>query len=489
MKLRKIIALLSAALFMLSMTSLSVSVFAEENLLTNGGFEAGNGDGWDVRSGSSVVSNVVHSGSYAIKSTNTASQYQTMFAQKLSVNPNTDYTISYWYYYDGSCADPACYLYVMDGDKAVNVGSHKNAPEAKQTWYQVTTTFNTGIYASIWVYIKNDKVGDGGTYYFDDFVLTGPGYEPEEPEGENLLVNGDFELGDLSSWKVYQGTVVSTNAAKGGSYGVNLKGNGGWGAMLEQYFPTKKGFKYTLSMDLKVISNGTNIQVRNAADQSNLFATWKTNTYWDTVTATFTAMGDQTYLNFCGGGNGIAEDVYVDNLWIYEHPCEHEYDDIQDTDCNICGETREVSVKNIVSGGQSSASADVKGLGFKFEIAATGAAVDGNNKYVADSATIKPLDETEYKLIRMGAVMSNKADADLSLNTVNGKSIVNVEAMYLLESDEDSLAFSTRIVDIPESGENTTIYARPYYAFEKDGEVIVMYGEIASQNYAAAIGA
>ena len=100
MKLRKIITLLSAALFMLSMTSLSVSVFAEDNLLTNGGFEAGNGDGWDVRSGSSVVSNVVHSGSYAIKSTNTASQYQTMFAQKLSVNPNTDYTISYWYYYN-----------------------------------------------------------------------------------------------------------------------------------------------------------------------------------------------------------------------------------------------------------------------------------------------------------------------------------------------------------------------------------------------------
>lgn len=489
MTMRKILALLSAALMMLCLFPLGTVVFAEDNLLTNGGFEAGNGDGWDVRSGSAVVNNIVHSGSYAIKSTNTASQYQTMFAQKLSVNTNTDYTLSYWYYYDGSCEEPVCFLYVMDGNKSVNVGSHKNAPAAKNTWYEVTTTFNTGNYSSIWVYLKNDTVGDGGTYYFDDFVLTGPGFEPTEPEGENLLANGDFELGDLTSWKVYQGTVVSADAARSGSYGVNLKGNGGWGAMLEQYFTTKKGFKYTLSLDLKAVSNGTNIQVRNVADQANLFATWKTNTYWDTITATFTAMSSETYLNFCGGGNGIAEDVYVDNIWIYEHPCEHEYDNIQDPDCNICGETRDVSIQNIVSGGQSSASADVKGLGFKFEIAAVGTVMDDNHKYVADSATIKPLDETEYKLIRMGAVMSNKADADLNLNAVNGKNIINVEAVYLMESDEDSLAFSTRIVGIPDSGENTTIYARPYYAFEKDGEIIVMYGEVASQNYSAAIGA
>ena len=198
---------------------------------------------------------------------------------------------------------------------------------------------------------------------------------------------------------------------------------------------------------------------------------------------------DRTFLNFCGGGNGLAESVYLDNVWISEIPCEHEYDDIQDTDCNICGEKREVSVNNIISGGQSSASADVKGLGFKFEIAGVGPAVDGNNKYVTGSAVIKPLNETEYKLIRMGAVMSNKADADLNLNSVNGKSIINVEAVYLLESDEDSLTFSTRIVDIPEAGQNTNIYACPYYVFEKDGETIVLYGEIASQNYAAAIGA
>ena len=489
MKLRKILALLSATFMMLSLLPLGTTVFAEENLMVNAGFEAGTGDGWDVRSGSSVVSDITHSGNYAIKTTNTASQYQTMFAQKLSVNANTDYTISFWYYYDGACANPVCYLYVMDGGKAGNLGSNKNAPEATKTWYQVTTTFNTGNYTSIWVYLKNDTVGDGGTYYFDDFVLTGPGFEPVEPEGENILKNGDFETGTADNWITYQNTVVSTAAAKSGSYGINLKGNGGWGAMLEQYFPTKKGFKYTLTLDLKAVSNGTNIQIRNAADQANLYATWKTNTYWDTLIIPFTAMGDQTYINFCGGGNGIAEDVYIDNVWIVEHPCEHEYTDIQDTDCNICGEVREVSVQNIVSGGQSSASADVNGLGFKFEIAATGAAVDNNNKYVADSASIKPLGDDEYKLIRMGAVMSNQADADLSLNTINGKNIINVEALYLLESDEDSLAFSTRIVNIPDSGKANNIYARPYYVFEKEGEIVVMYGEVASQNYNAAIGA
>ncbi len=493
MALRKTIALLCTVMLLMMLLPLGAMTVSADttNLLVNGDFETGNGDGWDVRSGSSVVSDVTHSGSYAIKSTNTASQYQTMFAQKLSVNANTDYTISYWYYYDGSCADPCCYLYVMDGDKVLNVGSYKNAPDAAKTWCEVTTTFNTGSYTAIWVYIKNDKVGDGGTYYFDDFVLTGPEFEPEQPIGDNLLDNGGFETGNADGWLTYQNTVVSAAAAKSGSYGVNLKGNGGWGAMLEQYFTTKKGFQYILTLDLKAVSNGTNIQVRNVADQANLFATWKTNAYWDTITAQFTATSDQTYLNFCGGGNGIAEDVYVDNIQIMEVPCEHVYDDIQDADCNICGERRQVSLVDILSGGQTSASADMKGLAFRFEIAATGAQTDVNNKYIAGSAAIQPFVDGEYQLIGMGAVITNNADSAnthlLNLHTVNGGNIVNVEAHYLLEQDEDSLAFSVRIVNIPDAGADTTVFARPYLVFEKDGETIVMYDDIVSQNYNAAL--
>ena len=83
--------------------------------------------------------------------------------------------------------------------------------------------------------------------------------------------------------------------------------------------------------------------------------------------------------------------------------------------------------------------------------------------------------------------MANKADKAtedlLNLNTVNGKSIIKIEAVYLLETDADSLAFAIRIVDIPESAQGTDIYVRPYYVFEKDGEQIVIYDDITSKSY------
>ena len=64
---------------------------------------------------------------------------------------------------------------------------------------------------------------------------------------------------------------------------------------------------------------------------------------------------------------------------------------------------------------------------------------------------------------------------------------INIEAVYLLDSDADSLAFATRIVNIPDSGKATELYARAYYVFEKDGELIVIYDDIVSESYTDAI--
>jgi len=76
----------------------------------------------------------------------------------------------------------------------------------------------------------------------------------------------------------------------------------------------------------------------------------------------------------------------------------------------------------------------------------------------------------------------------LNLNTVNGKSVINVEAVYLLDTTDTSASFAARIVNIPEGKEDTQIYARCYYVFEKDGEEIVIYGDIVNQNYATVLG-
>ena len=614
------------------------------NALTNGDFETGNLTGWSNYSGTTVTSAKVHDGSYAMTSGNTASKYQTMTKQVFAATPNTDYTLTFWCYYEGSNAQPSFYTYIQNAE-GTSIASKTTYPSPSGAWEQVTVTFNSGELTSIVLYVKNRTAEDGGTYYFDDFMIPAPEVEePEQPgeivdpvipagnlvsnstfennsksgwtvyngtavsnakpktgsysllckgtswngiaetsintevgksyqltfwyyietagfnwkvtgnstgtkyvgtwENKNLgswqqvttefiaddtkvtftllglnessspvfyvddvfivevlgpsndgfIVNGDFEVGKLTGWSVHQSTKVSAEAANGSMYGVNLIGNGGWGGMLNQSFKTTKGLKYVLTLDLKVNNYGVNLQVRNVADDATLASKWFSlaqNGEWATYTFEFTAVSTDTYLNFCGGGGGSStggENVYVDNIKIVEIPCEHVYDSVQDDECNTCGHIRPVDIVDIIEGGQTSISEDVNGLAFKFEIAATGASTDNNNQYVSGSAFVNPYGNSNaYTLVAMGAVITNKADkateALLNLHTVNGKSIIKIEANYLLDSEDGSVAFATRIINIPDEGKDTAVYARCYYVFEKDGEQIVIYDNIVSKSY------
>ena len=618
----------------------------EGNLLQNPSFETGDFTGWSTYSGTTITEANVHSGKYAIQSVNTTTEWGTMTKQTVSVTANTDYILTYWYYYDGS--DASASFYAMANNSSGTIKSTHVKNMTPNTWTQVTVEFNSASNTSIIVYAKNGTANSTGTYYFDDFVLVKVGStEPEQPEnpgtttdpvipagnlvsnstfennsksgwtvyngtavsnakpktgsysllckgsgwngiahttfntevgksyqvsfwyyidtagfnwkvsGENtgtsyaaawqntnlgswqqivvefiaddtktrinfsgldgssspvfylddvfavevlgpsndgFIVNGDFEVGKTTGWSVHQSTKISAEAANGSMYGANLIGNGGWGGMLNQSFKTTKGLKYVLTLDLKVNNYGVNLQVRNKADDATLASKWFSlaqNGEWATYTFEFTAVSTDTYLNFCGGGGGSStggENVYVDNIKIVEIPCEHVYDSIQDDECNTCGHIRPVDIVDIIEGGQTSISEDVNGLAFKFEITATGASTDNNNKYVSGSASINPYgNDNAYTLVTMGAVITNQADkateALLNLNTINGKSIINIEANYLLDSEDGSVAFATRIVNIPDEGKDTAIYARCYYVFEKDGELIVIYDDIVSKSY------
>lgn len=618
------------------------------NVVVNGDFETGDLSGWSDYSGTTVSTAVVHGGSYSMNSVNTSTKYGTMTKQTISVTANTDYTLTYWYYYDGTNAQPSFYTYI-NVDSSTSVASKTTYPSAAGVWEQVTLSFNSGENTSLILYVKNRTASDGGQYYFDDFLIPAPEVtEPDEPgetvdpvipdgnlisnstfedgsktgwttyngtavstanpktgsysllckgnswngiaettfatevgksyqlsfwyyidtagfnwkvtgevtgtkyagtwvntnlgswqqvttefiaddtqvtftvlgldetsqpvfyiddvfvievpgpSNDGFIVNGDFEVGKLTGWDVYQSTVVSADAANGSNYGVNLIGNGGWGGLLKQTFATKKGLKYILTLDVKVNNYGTNMKVCNTADESTLAYKWFDATNygeWATYTFEFTAISDSCFINFNGGGSGAdigGENVYVDNIGIVEIPCEHEWDSIQDDECNICGEIREVDIVDIIAGGQTSISEEVSGLAFKFEITASGAQIDNNNKYVSGSATVNPFgNDNAYQLIAMGAVITNQADKAteqlLNVNTVNGKNIIKIEAVYLLDSEDGTVSYATRIINIPEANADTTIYARSYYVFEKDGEIIVVYDDIVSQSYSAAL--
>ena len=132
--------------------------------------------------------------------------------------------------------------------------------------------------------------------------------------------------------------------------------------------------------------------------------------------------------------------------------------------------------------------ANGNGLAFRFELAVSGMNVVNGNKVDLTNATVNYWG-TDCKLIGMGAVLTNDASVgnsenQLSLYKVNGESILNIPAVYLQEVTDTTCAFATRIINIPDDQLERTIYARPYYIVEVDGEQIIVYGDVDSASCA-----
>lgn len=121
------------------------------------------------------------------------------------------------------------------------------------------------------------------------------------------------------------------------------------------------------------------------------------------------------------------------------------------------------------------------GLAFRFELSAKGVVRDAGNVMNLSNATIDYWGK-ECKLISMGTVVTNNSTVaeKLTLDTVNNYDVVNIPTVYLQEADEDSCAFAARIINIPDNQLERTIYARPYFIVEVDGEQITVYGEVDS---------
>lgn len=244
-------------------------------------------------------------------------------------------------------------------DQTYDTGLYETRWETNEEWTRVTYDFVASSHA---VTLNFCGAGNGirEAAYVDDVVLT-----PITSENfDGYLFNGGFEQGDLSYWDAYQYTEISADAACFGAYGAHLQGNGSWGALLEQTFCTKPGVEYTVSFNYKVNQNGFNLQIKNLYDEA-LAATWLSNDVveeepdllendwddedwsdedwddeewpddswlpegWAVGELTFVAEDTHTVLNLCGGGNGIPEDAYVDDLFVYTLADEDLIDDGQ----------------------------------------------------------------------------------------------------------------------------------------------------------------
>jgi len=333
----------------------------DESIVKNGDFETGDSANWTVYQSTKVSADAAYSGSYGVHMVGNGSWGGLMY-QIVDTVPDTTYVLSFRYQNNKNA-----FVLQLQNDAVGGTRLYQTLVTAEaEGWNEFTYEFVAASSKTVLNF-----AGNGGAsadpakaedIYLDDIALTVKA-AGEEPEDRPILENGDFETGDNTAWNLWQATAITADAKHEGAYGAQLKGDGGWGGMLDQTVNLKEGKNYVLSFWYKANANGVNWKLEK--DGSNNYAVgWANATEWTQVTAEFTAETTSAKLNFCGAGDGIAEDVYVDDVSVIELVTASDDGFIQNGDF----ETGNVAPWTVYSSTAVSADAAYKsGFGLKME--------------------------------------------------------------------------------------------------------------------------
>ena len=275
-----------------------------DNMLINGDFETGDFTNW-TKHQSTVISTDAHGGSYAANLKGSGG-WGGMLNTNVTVVAGNTYTVSLWLKTNANGVN----VQIKDGGTSgTNMASKWfTATEWTQlTWDVVPTT------TTLCFNFCGGGNGVAEDVLVDDITVIGQ----KVPSFDGFIYNGDFETGAISPWSVYSDTVVSKDAAQNGKYGLEMIGDGGWGGLAYQDFATEVGHTYAVTFSYKAVANGVNVQIQNPVG-TTLVGKWVTNTSWTTLTLEFEAVDTTTRINICGGGNGIATTVYLDDVSVIE---------------------------------------------------------------------------------------------------------------------------------------------------------------------------
>lgn len=427
-------------------------------LITNGDFETGDASGWTTNRFTFAEQEAAYSGEYGLHMVGEGN-WNSLAFQTFAVTEGATYELTFRLKTNREGVN----IQIQDGitkEPLVKAGWFTTTEWTELT-YTITATGST-----IFLNFCGGGTGVIEDLYLDDVTLT----KLATASNDGFIKNGDFEIGSLDYWTVYQDTTVSSSAANEGNYGAVLQGDGGWGSTLTQAFTTKAGSEYVVTFYLKAVNKGTNIQI--VSNGNKLTSTWYGNSVWTKLTMTFVADSSNTVLNFCGGGTGESEITYLDQVKVTE----------------ILPEVQ----ATLISGGQTSirdTAFGTKALAFRFEVDAHHAQTVNTTEYVADSATIKPWDTKDdiYTLKHTGAIVSVNPSVDhgtMDHDDVDQKKTKDVVAKYLCELTEETFSFAVRVIDIPDAQVNTMIYMRPYYVYEdENGREQIVYGDVVNGCY------
>ncbi|WP_215551255.1 vegetative insecticidal protein Vip3A family protein [Bacillus mycoides] len=184
---------------------------------------------WELSGGGDLVEQEGLFNSKALKITNSGGA-----EQEVKLKANTNYIFTAYVKVDNTTAQIGC------GSNQVSCNSTSYTP--------VKLKFRTGVDPSTTegsIYCSN--LNDSGTVWADNFVLC---------EAPNLIINGDFEQFDLSSWNLSpsEGGSIYLQSGLGmsRSNAIVLRGTGNEAGKISQKVPLKPFTKYRLTAYVKV---------------------------------------------------------------------------------------------------------------------------------------------------------------------------------------------------------------------------------------------
>ncbi|MBR5524161.1 MAG: carbohydrate binding domain-containing protein [Clostridia bacterium] len=419
----------------------------------NGDFEAGTYK-WKLNDTAAIASGYGKDGSYGLHVVGNSSWTCNAVSNVIPVVAGKSYTITWDSMRPGS-AGGVIFFNKCDANGKKLSGAGETYLSGGSAWatYSYSWTAPAGV-----EYIYLELSGSGsGEAYFDNLTMEAD----IDPSFDGYITNGDFETGRLNgSWTSNAAkTEITADAAKDGDFGAALtSGTGDWDnyQALNATLTVEKNCNYILTFDHKGTTSDSAIAyVKNADKSADLAAEWPRTVpgQWSTATIRFNS-GDNTTVNLqiCVGGKGITR--YFDNFKL-----------VKVMDATVTGGLGSVSE---LDNGKL-------GVAFKFDLDAQ---VTFEEPYTFTGGAVVPSADMGSKtLVKMGAVLTNKtANADkLTLEDVDGKSIIDIEAEKVIDVTASTVSFAVRVINIPTTAAGVTIYARPYYVYNNGAEDVVVY--------------
>ena len=438
--------------------------------LYNGDFECGETTHWEIHQSTAISRDAAKEGKYGLNLKGNGT-YGGMANQTFTTEAGKIYSVSMWVKANTNGVN----IKLTEGTNSENKLDY--AWFNKTEWTLLEFEF-AAVSSSTLLNFSGAGNGVAEDVYVDEIRVV----ELKDPSFDGYLYNGDFEAGSLTMWSSYQQTALSSSAAYKGNYGAHIYGDANWGGLLNQTIAVEAGKTYKISFWYRGWSNGVNFNVKNGNDKLvSKYFSFKYSSGWEYYEATFEA-GYATSLQITFSGSGLATTTAGqgthDEMWVDEIKVENLSGD--QIDRNILTTSGGTSVRDVDDG--------IRGLAFKFYLEGYDIQVENGNQYVAGSGKVDlyKYNEDIGNLKSFGAVVTNNASigtGDLTLDNVDGKKVIDIPAQYLMELDDASASYAVRIINIPDAGVATEIYARPYYVYELNGEEVIVYGDTQNDSY------